>query len=87
MLTYNLFLSFVKIKPATKYPWLVELVVPLAGASVNIGEEMRVIALNKNATGLGAPVAVKLNQKDWLNCCAETRPWGYGKQVPILNLT
>jgi len=33
--------------------------------------------LNKNATGMGAPVAVKLNEKDRLNCCAETRPEEY----------
>jgi hypothetical protein len=31
--------------------------------------------LNKNATDMGTPVAVlTLNQKFWLNCCAETRP-------------
>jgi hypothetical protein len=31
--------------------------------------------LNKNATEMGTSVAiVKLNQKIWLNCCAETRP-------------
>jgi len=40
--------------------------------------------LNKNATGMGTPVADKLNQKDWLNCYAETRPWGYREQAPIL---
>ena len=36
---------------------------------------------------MGTPVADKLNQKDWLNCYAETRPWGYREQAPILNLT
>jgi hypothetical protein len=41
--------------------------------------------LNKNATGMGTPAADKLNQKDWLNCYAETRPWGYREQAPILN--
>jgi hypothetical protein len=30
--------------------------------------------LNKNATDMGTPVAEVLNQKIWLNCCAETRP-------------
>jgi len=40
--------------------------------------------LNKNATGLGAPVAVNVNRKDRFNCCAETRPWNYREQVPIL---
>jgi len=46
---------------------------------------MRCPILNKNATGLGAPVAGKLNQSDWLNCCAETRPGNYGEQLPMLN--
>jgi len=41
-------------------------------------------SLNKNATGMGTPVADKLNQKDWLNCFAETRPWGYREQGPML---
>jgi hypothetical protein len=40
--------------------------------------------LNKNATGMGTPAAGQLNQKDWLNCCAETRPKGYSKQLPML---
>jgi len=31
--------------------------------------------LNKNATDMGTSVALAiLNQKFWLNCCAETRP-------------
>jgi hypothetical protein len=31
--------------------------------------------INKNATDMGASVAVlSLNQTIWLNCCAETRP-------------
>ena len=49
------------------------------------GEETRLCVLNKNATGMGTPVADKLNRKDWLNCYAETRPWGYREQAPILS--
>ena len=48
------------------------------------GEETRLLGLNKNATELGAPVAEKSQVKDWLNCCAETRPWNYREQLPIL---
>jgi hypothetical protein len=45
-----------------------------------VGEETRLFQLNKNATDIGTSVADKLNQKDWLNCCAETRPWDYREQ-------
>lgn len=48
------------------------------------GEKRGCSILNKNATGLGAPVAVKLSRKDWLNCRAETRPENYGEQLPML---
>jgi hypothetical protein len=42
-----------------------------------IQAKRRDFVLNKNATGMGAPVAIKSNQKDRLNCYAETRPKGY----------
>jgi hypothetical protein len=35
--------------------------------------------LNKNATDMGTSVAVELNQRDWLNCYAETRPGGLSR--------
>jgi hypothetical protein len=73
-------------KPATeKFPWLVGIVEQRSVCSVGLqANKTRLCTLNKNATGMGTPVADKLNQKDWLNCDAETRPWGYRKQVPIL---
>jgi len=48
-------------------------------------EGTRLFTLNKNATGMGTPVAEKTESKNWLNCYAETRPWGYREQAPILS--
>jgi hypothetical protein len=64
-----------------KYPWLV-----LNNEQTSLGDdaseykESGCTLLNKNATDMGTSVAGKLNQKIWLNCCAETRPWRYRKQ-------
>jgi len=80
-----LFLSY-KIKTShRKIPWLVgDCSTEKRLFDLFAGEKTRLFALNKNATGMGTPVADKLNQKDWLNCYAETRPWGYREQAPIL---
>jgi hypothetical protein len=57
------------------YPWLV-LKNEQTSLDVDASEykERGCTLLNKNATEMGTSVAQMLNQKIWLNCCAETRP-------------